>query len=171
MTRQTGGKAIIPRMFAIAAMLVLSAGQAAGADPGLAARCARVHDDDTVEGYVPALHEGFVKAFERLFPSASQPPDEREIQAGAHIRCMDGHLLACFTGANLPCSKMNAARDNRGADAFCRANPDAPAVPAFATGHDTIYQYRCVSGRADVTGTLLDLDRRGFAARLWTPLD
>ena len=159
------------RMLMAVAMLGLAAGQALAAESSLAAQCSRVHDDDTIHGYVPALHDGLIRAFERLFPSARTPPDEGEIQAGAHIRCMDGHLLACFTGANLPCAKMNTARDNPGADAFCRANPDADSIPAFATGHDTIYRYRCVSGRLDVTGTAFELDSRGFAAQLWAPLD
>jgi hypothetical protein len=99
------------------------------------------------------------------------PPNEQAFQAGAHIRCMDGRLLACFTGANLPCEKMNAARDNKGAEAFCQANPDAPVVPAFATGHDTIYSYRCVGRRAEIAGTTFPPDARGFAATLWAPVE
>ena len=57
-----------------------------------------------------------------------------------------------FTGANLPCGKMNTARDNQGADDYCRANPDVDVVPAFATGHDTIYSYRCAGGRPVIVG-------------------
>lgn len=165
------GERAISRMLVIAAMLMLSAGSAAAADAGMAAQCARVRNDDAISGYNPALHDALVRAFGRLFPSAQAPPDEREITAGAHIRCMDGHLLACFTGANLPCGKMKTARDNPGADAFCRANPNAEVVPAFATGHDTVNLYRCVSGQPVITGNALTVDSRGFAASLWTPLD
>jgi hypothetical protein len=156
------------RLLFVTIMLAAAPAQAMGAD---LADCARLHNDDTIHGYVPALHDGLARAFGRLFPSAPNPPDERAIEAGAHIRCMDGRLLACFTGANLPCEKMSTARDNPGAVAFCRANPEADAVPAFATGHDTIYGYRCRSGRPDITGTVFPLDRRGFAAELWAPLD
>ncbi len=99
------------------------------------------------------------------------PPNEQDFQAGAHIRCMAGQLWACFTGANLPCEKMNTARDNKGAEGFCQTNPDAPAVPAFATGHGSIYSYRCAAGRAEITGTTFPLDARGFAATLWAPID
>jgi hypothetical protein len=130
-----------------------------------------VGDDDTLHGYEPSLHAGLVIAFEKLFPSAPAPPDQMAIETGAHIRCMDGRLLACFTGANLPCGKMDSARDNPGAAAFCRDNPYAGGVPAYATGHDTVYNYRCVSGHAEINGTLFTPDRRGFAAELWTPLN
>ncbi len=141
------------------------------AEGNLAARCAQLRNDDTLRGYDPALRPGLLKAFARLFPDAPQPPATQVLQTGASVRCMDGRLLACFVGANLPCGKMNAARDNPGADAFCRDNPAAEFVPAFATGHDTIYAYRCRSGRAEITGTTFALDRRGFAAKLWVPLD
>jgi hypothetical protein len=152
-------------------VMLLAAGSARAADAGLAAQCARVRDDDTIRGYEPSLHAELVSAFQRLFPSAPMPPEQRMIEAGAHIRCMDGRLLACFTGANLPCEKMDSARENPGAAAFCRDNPNAGLVPAYAAGHDTIYSYRCVSGRPQTDGTLFTLDRRGFAAALWTPLN
>jgi len=152
-------------------VMLLAAGAARAADDGLAAHCARVRDDDTIHGYEPSLHAGLVSAFERLFPASPAPPDERAIETGAHIRCMDGRLLACFTGANLPCAKMNRNPDNSGAQAFCRDNPSAGGVPAYATGHDTLYSYRCVSGHPEIDATLFTLDPRGFAAELWTPLD
>nr|WP_294545344.1 hypothetical protein [uncultured Rhodopila sp.] len=155
----------------VLAVMLLAAGAARAADDGLAAQCARLRDDDTVRGYEPSLHAGLVNAFERLFPSTPAPPDERAVETGAQIRCMDGRLLACFAGANLPCGKMNRSRDNPGAAAFCRGNPSAGAVPAYAAGHDTIYSYRCVSGRPEIGGTLFSLDPRGFAAELWTPLN
>nr|WP_294501038.1 hypothetical protein [uncultured Rhodopila sp.] len=152
-------------------VMLLAAGAARAADDGLAAQCARMRDDDTIHRYEPSLQAGLVNAFAKLFPSAPAPPDQRAVETGAHIRCMDGRLLACFTGANLPCGKINRNRDNPGAAAFCRDNPDAGGVPAYATGHDTIYRYSCVAGRPRIDGTLFSLDRRGFAAALWTPLD
>jgi hypothetical protein len=75
------------------------------------------------------------------------------------------------TGTNLPCGKLNQSRANTGADTFCYTNPDAAVVPMVATGHDTIYAYRCVSGYAEITSrTYEEIDRRGFARQLWTPL-
>ncbi len=141
------------------------------AQDGAAARCAFVRDDDTVYPYDPSLRAGLLKAYAKLFPAAHIPPDERVLQDGTHIRCMDGRLLACFIGANLPCGKMNTARRNEGAEAFCRTNPHARVVPAFATGHDTIYAYQCEEGRAQVVGQTFSLDRRGYAAKLWAPIE
>jgi hypothetical protein len=145
-----------------------SAGSQGGAP---AEQCARVRNDDTIHPYDPVLKAGLLGAYAHLFPQARIPPDDRTFGAGTHIRCMDGRLLACFTGANLPCSKMNIVRENKGADAFCRSNPDSSVVPALATGHDTIYAYRCVARRAEVEATIFPLDARGFAAALRAPVE
>ncbi len=153
------------------AWAVLAPAKVQAANTDMAALCAQIRNDDTVRPYDPSLRTGLTRAYARLFPGAPMPPPEAELKNGANIRCMDGRLLACFTGANLPCRKMNTARDNRGANEYCRANADADAVPAFATGHDTIYSYRCTGGRPVIVGTTFSLDPRGFAARLWAPLD
>jgi len=141
------------------------------ADADMAARCVRIRNDDTIRPYDPALRTGLLKAYARLFPGGRTLPAEAELKDGAHIRCMNGRLLACFVGANLPCGKMNASRDNQGADAYCRAKPDTDVVPAFATRHDTIYSYRCAAERPVIAGRTFALDARGFAVRLWAPLD
>lgn len=141
----------------------------AGAGP--AEQCAQVRNDDTIHPYDASLRAGLLRAYVRLFPQARMPPDDQAFQAGAHIRCMDGQLLACFTGANLPCAKMDTDRDNKGAEAFCRTNPTTPFVPAFATGHDSAYSYRCVAGHAAITGETFPLDPRGFAGPLWAPIE
>jgi hypothetical protein len=137
---------------------------------GPAEQCAQVRDDDTIHRYDPSLRAGLLKAYGALFPQARMPPDERQFEASAHVRCMDGRLLACFTGANLPCPKINTARENQGAAAYCRNNPDAPFVPAFATGHGAAYNYRSVAGRASIAGETFKLDPRRFAAMLWAPI-
>jgi hypothetical protein len=152
------------------ASLQTFADHARAAEAGLAAQCAQAGNDDTVHPYGPALRYELLKEYQRLFPHA-RLPNEQAFQAGSHIRCMDGHLQACFTGANLPCGKMNAIRENSGADAFCRSNAQADIVPAFAAGHDSVYAYRCASGRAEIAGETFSLDPRGFAAALWTPID
>lgn len=132
--------------------------------------CRQKGDDDTLREYTPALREETVRAFKALFPDAKDAPDDDELQTQAIFRCMGGRILVCFVGANLPCSKMNAARDNPGADEFCRENPNEDIVPAFATGHDAVYSYRCRNGRAEVTGSSWELDKRGFATKLWAEL-
>ncbi|WP_027165743.1 hypothetical protein [Mesorhizobium sp. WSM3224] len=129
--------------------------------------CRRVKNDDTVRPYSHELYAGTVKAFKKLFPNAKAAPEESELQTQPNYRCMNGKLLACFIGANLPCAKMNAARDNPGADEFCKTNPNEDAVPAFATGHDAVYSYKCRNGKAVMSGAVWALDKRGFAKKLW----
>jgi hypothetical protein len=150
---------------------VLPPALAGAATTGTAARCVQVRNDDTVRPYEPSLRAGLMKAYARLFPGAQSPPPEDVLRDGSNIRCMNGRLYACFVGANLPCGKMNSARNNPGADEFCRTNANADVVPAFATGHDTIYSYRCQSGRPLITGRTFALDPRGFATQFWTPLE
>jgi hypothetical protein len=137
---------------------------------GLRAYCARVGDDDTIRSYDPALRSELAAAFQRLF-SGAPAPDRRMLRVQTHLRCMGGYVLACFTGANLPCSKLNTAQTNPGADNYCRSNPETDNVPAFATGHDTAFTFRCHAGKSQVSGKNFPLDSRGFAASLWTPVD
>jgi hypothetical protein len=132
--------------------------------------CAIVRNDDTPRPYDPRLHEGFVRAFHLLFSRAKTEPGDALLRTGVY-RCANGHALACFVGANLACGKVNTARNNPGAEEYCRSNPDAADVPMFATGHDTIYAYACLHGRTVVKRTLLKPDRDGFASSLWAPMD
>jgi hypothetical protein len=160
-----------PRMKRLVLVVAFVLLFAPGALAGPAEQCAQVGNDDTVRPYDPSLRPGLLKAYARLFPRARMPPDDQAFQAGAHIRCMDGRLLACFTGANLPCGKMNTDRNNKGAQAFCRENRPTPFVPAFATGHDSAYTYRCVAGHAEISGETFKFDSRGFAASVWAPIE
>ncbi|MBZ9806982.1 hypothetical protein LB542_11935 [Mesorhizobium sp. BR1-1-9] len=150
----------------------LSMAGAAAAPPAddLYRFCRQVRNDDTIRGYSPALRDGTVQAFKKLVPDAKGTPDDSELGTQAQYRCMNGKVMACFVGANLPCVKMNATRDNPGADEFCRRNPNEDGVPAVATGHDTVFSYRCRDGKAEVTGQTWKLDKRGFARKLWTAL-
>ena len=158
--------------FAAAAVTVCDLGAQERPAPraGLAANCARLGNDDTIRDYDPSLRDRTALAFKKLFPHAKGTPDRGSLETQAQYRCMNGKVMVCFVGANLPCAKMNAKRENSGADSFCRDNPGADSVPAFATGHDTIYAYRCRGGRAEVTATIQQLDQRGFARALWVEL-
>jgi hypothetical protein len=135
-----------------------------------AVKCSQVGNDDTVRPFEPSLRSGFVKAYALLFPNNQSKPDEAELKT-AYFRCMDGHLLACFVGANLPCGKLDTSRKNQGAIAFCRQNPRAGTVPMSATGHDTIYFFTCSNGRAKIKQQNWKVDRRGFGVKLWKPMD
>ena len=93
------------------------------------------------------------------------------VRDGGFVRCAGTRLLACVIGANLNCGKVNARRSLPGASEFCRANPDADVVPMAATGHDTVYDWRCVGGRAVATKTVVAVDRQGYDAGNWKEID
>jgi hypothetical protein len=143
---------------------------ATAAETDLAKLCKQEVNDDTVRNYQPSLHDAALKAFKKFFPDAARKPTDEMLAGQAKFRCMGGRIHACFIGANLPCSKMNTDKVNTGADAFCKDNPAAESVPMVATGHDTIYSYRCKDGHAEVARTLYQTDQRGFAQSLWTPV-
>ncbi|MER9890935.1 hypothetical protein NKJ40_02365 [Mesorhizobium sp. M0119] len=101
----------------VAALLSLAAlGVAKAEAADMHQLCRQVRNDDTIQDYSPALHDETVQAFKALAPDAQIAPDDSELRAQAQYRCMDGKVMVCFVGANLPCTKMNAARDNPGAD-------------------------------------------------------
>jgi hypothetical protein len=127
-------------------------------------------NDDSIRGYDPSLRARTASAFKKLFPNAKGVPDEGSWETQAQYRCMNGKVMVCFVGANLPCVQMNARRENLGADMFCQDNPNAGSVPAYAIGHDSIHAYQCRNGKAEVTGTTRQLDQRGFAKDLWIEL-
>ena len=80
--------------------------------------CARLQSDDATRS-VPA---SLVTAINRLF--AMKMTDEVAVATTVY-RCMDGHVLVCTTGANLPCGKANTGRTSAGAVEWCRGNPNA----------------------------------------------
>lgn len=83
-------------------------------------------------------------------------------------RCMDGAVYVCAIGANLPCdAKADRAKRNQGAENYCRENREAAFVPAYATGHDTIYEWTCSNGRAVRGKRTATLDRRGYRIVIW----
>jgi hypothetical protein len=84
------------------------------------------------------------------------------------LRCVDQHVMVCTVGANLPCGKANASRTpGAGIVRWCHDDPDAPLIPAVATGHDTIYVWRCRAGAAQIVRQTLHVDPRGFVAEFW----
>ena len=172
MTRSISNTALsIAAMFGFATVIATASVSTATAADDLHQTCRRVRDDDTIRAYSPALREETLRAFKELVPDAKTVPADDEFANQAVFRCMRGKIFVCLMGANLPCVKMNAARDNVGADAYCRSNPNADSpVPAAATGHDAVYSYRCHNGRAEITGEPWKLDERGFATKLWAEL-
>jgi hypothetical protein len=93
------------------------------------------------------------------------------VRDGGFIRCAGPKLLACVIGANLNCETANTRRSLPGANEFCRANPNSDVVPMAATGHDTIYDWRCVGKRAVAKKVVVTVDRQGYDAGNWKVVD
>jgi hypothetical protein len=81
---------------------------------------------------------------------------------------MNRAVYACAVGANIQCdAKADRRRRNAGAEIYCRDNPDAAVVPAYATGHATIYDWHCAAGHAVPGKPTAELDRRGYRVDFW----
>lgn len=85
----------------------------------------------------------------------------------AFVRCVGPKLMACWVGANLDCGKANTSRTLPGATAYCRQNPGSASIPMVATGHDTIYDWRCAGPRAVAGKVLMPVDAQGYVAGNW----
>ena len=116
--------------------------------------------DDTLQN-LPAPLVGRAK---ELF-GLSMPDDL--VQRTTVMRCANGSVLLCNAGANLPCGKANTSQNLPGVIDWCRENPQASVVPAFAAGHDTIYTWRCDGGVPRAGGPVQPVDARGFFTRFW----
>jgi hypothetical protein len=133
------------------------------------AYCERVGTNDRLTGAGSASSEASAKILEPYLRAALELPAETPLPVGSVFwRCMQGKVYVCAVGANLPCgSKADQAKRNRGAETYCRENPATTEVPAFATGHETIYSWRCAAGKALRGAPIAELDRRGFRTDIW----
>ena len=126
--------------------------------------CRRAGTDDKLR----PIPEPLVPAAKRLF---GLDAPNGVLRRTTVFRCMDGSVQLCNLGANLPCGKANVSRTLASASRYCREHPGSPGIPAFVTGHDTIYTWRC-EGAGAVAGEPVEaLDGRGFVARLWKAVD
>jgi hypothetical protein len=141
---------------------------AAESDLGTAnplAYCARVRTLDLPPGGgspAPRALESYVRTALGLSVDAAFVPENY------YWRCMDRAVYVCAIGANLPCAaKADRSKRNTGAEQYCRDNPGASAVPASATGPETIYEWRCVGASAMRGRPTATLDRRGYRTDIW----
>lgn len=98
--------------------------------------------------------------------SANTP---REFQKHVVWRCLDGDVLACHFGANLPClEKADVTRTPSTAmTEFCASNPSSDAIPAAVTGRATVYAWKCEDGAAVPSQQIVQVDAAGFLADFW----
>ncbi|HTI03173.1 MAG TPA: hypothetical protein VL752_19675 [Acidisoma sp.] len=141
---------------ALGLMALPSLGQAATV-------CASGMTDDTLRPLPPRDAE----AARHAFGLGPDMPGALIAQLTVY-RCDAGRMLMCTAGANLPCGKADTARQLTAATHWCADNPDADAIPAYVTGHDTAYQWSCQGGKA-VPGQIAPLDDRGFFESYWKP--
>ena len=68
------------------------------------------------------------------------------LQKSTIWRCMNKSVYVCNFGANLPCDSKADTNKNptQAMQDFCKANPNAGAIPMSVTGHATIYSWGCV---------------------------
>ena len=112
------------------------------------------------QSLVPAVNAAF----------GMQMPDRMATDTTV-FRCAGQHVMVCTAGANLPCGKANVSRTpSAGSVQWCHDNPDTAFIPAVATGHDTIYAWRCRAGTAQIVRQTLHIDPRGFVAEFWKTL-
>ncbi|CCE11921.1 exported hypothetical protein [Bradyrhizobium sp. STM 3843] len=145
---------------ALALLAIASAAAQAKAEQP-ADYCRRVGNDDAPRDLPPDMAPAVAKLFELSGPE--------EAADAAVYRCAGGKPLACYVGANLPCAKIATSRTNEAVSRYCRENPGG-TVPAAVSGHDTLFEWRCVGKDALAGKPLWHLDARGFAIELWKPL-
>ncbi|MGE4481512.1 hypothetical protein [Acidocella sp.] len=126
--------------------------------------CAAHPNDDTLRPLPAALAPRVQQAFGLRDMTAAQT------QNMTVMRCMDGKPYACFAGANLPCGKANMATNLPGTAQWCARNKNADFIPAYISGHDTPYHWRCRGGEAVIVAPTAGLDVQGFFTQYWKPL-
>jgi len=163
-TRAAVGIAVV----ALAALFAAGPARAATYDDP-AAYCAAVGTIDKPDARYTG--EAVPEWIARALMGATNAPADSSAAFFKHAtwRCDRGRVLACSYGANIPCeAKADIGRaPGPGAKEFCRENPGADAVPAVATGHATIFAWRCNGKRPAIARQVLKVDRRGFPTEFW----
>lgn len=155
----------LAQVCSIALLAPLAAGSAAAEITDPEQYCRKVGDDDTLRYFPKSL----LPRIQRLL---GVPVYEDESPIRYAFRCMGKAVYVCNHGANIPCVKGNTSRSIPEVTAFCRQHPDADGVPAVATGHDTIYDWRCQGEEAIAEkNKIITLDRRGFKSIEWQKLN
>lgn len=126
------------------------------------AYCRAVGNDDSLRPLPRELMDQALALF-----IAGQGASGDFITESTVARCMDSAVWLCNRGANLVCEKADVSRSSPGASAYCRQNPNADSVPMAATGHATIYSWRCVGSDAAIDRQFDAADSRGFLGANW----
>lgn len=116
--------------------------------------------EEVIQGYLQAAG----------LKNTTEPEDM--LKASTFWRCMDGQVMVCNAGANLPCeAKANSDKTPTHAMSdYCKDNPEVDFIPMAVTGHDTIYDWSCEQGVAKVGEQISKVDAAGFIANIWYAL-
>ena len=118
----------------------------------------------------PQMPDSIIEAMIRQdIVSADAPLD---FQQNAVWRCLDSSVWVCHFGANLPCGEKadTSQVPTSGMEDYCRENPTADIIPAFATGRATVYEWACRDGKPEVVRQVFNSDARGYLADFWHEL-
>jgi hypothetical protein len=133
------------------------------------AYCAAVGTADTpdVRYTGPRMPDAVAQGLKKASGASADAPIEM-FTTGAYWRCMDGKVYACTVGANLPCdSKANTDKTPTQPEIdYSQANP-SDFIPAYITGHDTIYIWRCKAGKAEIDSQGFHVDKQGYIVEIW----
>lgn len=116
----------------------------------------------------PTVPDSVAEGLKDAFGSPESAPLDI-FTRGTYWRCMDGKVYACNVGANLPCyEKADTSREpNEGMANFCKENPDSDFIPMSATGHSTVYEWKC-DGTKPVPGKqFAEVDKQGYQKNIW----
>jgi hypothetical protein len=142
-------------------LLLLAATQRAWAQISPDEYCRQIGTDDALR----AVPRSLVPTVVRLFDLQAMPV--KQVERSTFFRCADRHILVCAVGANLACGKAETRRDLHGVEAWCVEHAGSQNVPAYVTGHATIYQWRCDGPRPVASPSALSIDQRGFISQNW----
>jgi len=136
------------------------------------AYCAAVGTIDTPDAAYsgPEMPDSIIQAMIRQGIVSADAP--LEFQQNAVWRCMDNSVWVCHFGANLPCEEKadTSQVPNSGMEDYCRENPTADIIPAFAAGRATVYEWACADGTPEVVRQVLNSDAQGFLSDFWYEL-
>ena len=148
------------------------AGQGTIADPWTYCKAVGTIDAPDARYVGPANPEAVALSLFRSQVSPDKPMDPQVVKSTTW-RCVDGKVLACNFGANIPCrDKANTDKTpTAGMNEFCTANPNSDFIPMAVTGHNTIYAWKCVNATPTIDRQVTEADAQGFVANVWRPVD
>jgi hypothetical protein len=132
------------------------------------AYCAAVKTIDAPDARYqgPTVPESIARGLQK---ATGAPAGDFAPFSNSYWRCMDGKLYACTVGANLPCTAKADASRTPGPElaTYCKEQPEADVIPAYVTGRETVYAWRCRGGAPVIERQVAQADARGFIAGIW----